>query len=178
MTGPWDEFENDPRRTENANLRASDRDRDVVRRQLVEAYASGRLDRAEFDERADQALTVRTLGQIPAMVEDLVATSARTLESTSIDDRALQAYSSERKTALWQFLSVSAICWVIWFAVSGGQWSFPWPLFVMLGTGLNAARVIYMRTEMIEQKKRSLQKHERKALEREQRSIEPPDVEE
>lgn len=178
MPAAWDEFEHDPRSVEHAALRASDLDRDVVHRRLAEAYASGRLTRAEFDEREDQALEVRTLGQIPALIEDLTATKSRAVEPTSVEERALQSYLRDRRNAVWQFLSASAICWVIWLAVSGGHWGFPWPLFVMLGTGLQAARVAYLRDEMIAEKRRSLEKGDRKQLKRERRSLETPTADE
>lgn len=43
---------------------------------------------------------------------------------------------------------------------------FPWPLFVMLGTGLNAGRVGWQKDEIIEAETRRLEKKERKALEK------------
>ena len=174
MSGAWDEFEHDPRQGHNAPLRASDQDRDVVQRQLVDAYAAGKLSRSEYDVRLDQVLAVRTLGQIPALLDDLTPSSTVATASATFEDLALQSYLRERRNAIWRFLSVSTICWVIWLAVNGTQGGFPWPLFVMLGTALQAARIIYLRDDLIAQEKGSLQKRERKEMERERRSLEPP----
>ena len=69
----WDRFEHDPRRPENAPLRASDKDRDLVHDLLGTAYAEGRLTREELDERADRVNAARTLGELPPLVSDLVA---------------------------------------------------------------------------------------------------------
>ena len=50
----WERFSLDPRHPENARLRASDRDRDVVSDLLGTAYAEGRLTPEELDERSDR----------------------------------------------------------------------------------------------------------------------------
>ncbi|HEY0999691.1 MAG TPA: DUF1707 domain-containing protein [Streptosporangiaceae bacterium] len=58
-------------------LRASDADRDRVIELLRAAVADGRLDRAEFDERVDQALTARTIDALTALTADLIAAPGR-----------------------------------------------------------------------------------------------------
>ena len=52
-------------------MRASDRDRAVIETVLADAFAEGRLTRAEYDERAEAALASRTLGDLVPLVEDL-----------------------------------------------------------------------------------------------------------
>ena len=54
-------------------LRASDADRDAVARRLQEAFAEGRLDDAEFDDRMRAALTARTSADLDAVTADLPA---------------------------------------------------------------------------------------------------------
>ncbi|KQY64136.1 DUF1707 SHOCT-like domain-containing protein [Nocardioides sp. Root140] len=183
MPAIWDEFEHDPRDADNRALRAADRDRDVVRRVLEQAYGDGRLDRTELDERTDRVLGSRTLGELPALIGDLVPVTATTPAAlVNHDQRAVLAWRKDRKDALWTFLSASLICWVIWAATSfGGDGfhpNFPWPLFVMLGTGLNLGRVVFMRDEMVERERRRLEKKERKALEKRDeqapRELDPP----
>ena len=71
----WERFEHDPRRDENARLRASDRDRDVVNDVLGTAYADGRLTPDELDERSDRVVRAKTLGELPPILDDLVAPS-------------------------------------------------------------------------------------------------------
>src|SRR6185295_13720980 len=68
----WASFQHDPRDPAVAPLRASDADRNVVHGVLTEAFADGRLDREEYDERTAAALRARTLGQLPPLVVDLV----------------------------------------------------------------------------------------------------------
>jgi hypothetical protein len=52
-------------------LRASDDERNEALRALATHFSEGRLDRAEFDERADAALEARTLGDLRALFTDL-----------------------------------------------------------------------------------------------------------
>ena len=68
----WASFQHDPRDPAVAPLRASDADRDVVHRVLADAFADGRLDREEYDERSATVLAARTLGELPPLVSDLV----------------------------------------------------------------------------------------------------------
>ena len=67
----WSQFEHDPRSAANASMRASDRDRAVIETVLADAFAEGRLTRAEYDERTDAALASRTLGDLVPLVADL-----------------------------------------------------------------------------------------------------------
>ncbi|PUA80190.1 hypothetical protein C7S10_16045 [Nocardioides currus] len=148
-------------------MRASDRDRAVIEAVLSDAFAEGRLDRAEYDERSDAALSSRTLGDLMPLVSDLpVARAPR----SSIPDEAARAFVQARRQAVWGFLSASLICWAIWVATSFGgdgfHAQFPWPLFVMLGTGLNAGRVMWQKDEIIEEQTRRLEKRERREIER------------
>src|ERR1700754_3810220 len=103
----WERFEHDPRRPENAPLRASDRDRDVVQEGLDKAFADGRLDREELDERTDPRLATKTLGQLPALVRDLVSTSNAPVRTAPADlhVEAEQRYRRRVRDALWSFLT-------------------------------------------------------------------------
>ncbi|WP_248581416.1 DUF1707 domain-containing protein [Nocardioides sp. InS609-2] len=159
-TDPWAAFEHDPRRAENSALRASDLDRDVVHRVLGEAYAEGRLDRDEFDQRSDSVTKARTLAELPEIMSDLVPSRA-VVPAADRHEAAVAEYRSERRNALWGFLSASTICWVIWFATG---MSFPWPLFVMLGTGLNLGRIAFERESRIAEEERRIEKRERKEI--------------
>ena len=163
----WNQFDHDPRIAANAAMRASDRDRAVIETVLADAFAEGRLSRTEHDERSDAVLSSRTLGELIPLVADLpVARAPR----SSIAEDAARSYVTTRRQAIWGFLSASLICWTIWFATGfgGGGWDadFPWPLFVMLGTGLNAARTTWQKDEIIAEETRRLEKKERKAIER------------
>lgn len=172
-TPVWDEFEFDPRNPQHATLRASDADRDVVHRVLGEAYADGRINREEFDQRSESVLGARTLAELPVLLSDLVPVSglpARrsgpAADPVALQARAVAAYRADVREAAWGFVSASIICWVIWGVTSAG--GFPWPVFVMLGTGLHLLRLLVMRGDQVEDQRKRL---ERKALEEQRRSL-------
>jgi DUF1707 SHOCT-like domain len=176
----WDEFAYDPRSPQYGALRASDADRDVVHRALGGAYADGRLTREEFDQRSDAVLRARTLSELPILIADLVPVTgpptrlpATTGDAAALHARAVEAYRSDRREAAWGFVSASIICWVIWWVTSAGL-GFPWPVFVMLGTGLHLLRLIVMRGNEVEQHRQRLERKARKALKDQQRpELEP-----
>jgi hypothetical protein len=160
----WERFTLDPRLEENARLRAADRDRDVVNDLLGTAYSEGRLTPEELDERSDRVVNARTLGELPAVIDDLVAPTGSTAPAVrDLRAEAERRYLRDRQEALWSFLGPTLICWVIWFAVMPG--GFPWPLFVMLGTGLNLLRVATSRESTVQSIQHDLEKKERKRLE-------------
>jgi len=163
----WERFTQDPRDQEHARLRASDADRDIVNDVLGGAYSEGRLTPEELDERSDLAARAKTLGELPPLIDDLV-----TLSSTSpvVRDKRAEAevrYRRQRQEALFGFITPTLICWVVWSATMFG--GFPWPLFVMLGTGLNYARVATGREDAIATIERELEKKERRRLESQKR---------
>jgi hypothetical protein len=58
-----------------AAMRAGDRDRDAVVQRLQEAFADGRLDDDEFDQRTRAALTARLTSDLDVLTRDLPATA-------------------------------------------------------------------------------------------------------
>jgi hypothetical protein len=167
-TEPWSEFSRDPRVADHASLRAGDADRDVVARVLGQAYAEGRLDPAELDERTTALQQARTLGELPAFLGDLVPVGDVRAPSSCpalLEQRAVEKWRKERRDALWGLVSVSAIVWTIWLVTSGWG-SFPWPAFVTLAALLNLGRTQVQRADIVAEERRRLEKKERKALER------------
>ena len=59
-----------------AATRASDRERDAVVQRVQDAFAEGRLDDTEFDERTRAALTARTQADLDVLLADLPAETA------------------------------------------------------------------------------------------------------
>jgi len=57
-------------------VRASDQERDAVVQRVQQAFAEGRLDDAEFDERMRAALTARTHADLDVLLADLPAETA------------------------------------------------------------------------------------------------------
>ena len=180
MTGAgevWSAFTLDPRRPEHAGLRASDADREVVQQVLGEAYADGRLDRDELDVRAADVAGTRLLGELPPIVADLVplrdappplATGSAPTTAVEVHERAVAKWRSDRRAALWSFVAASLICWTIWLLGSWGRDgldpSFPWPLIVMLATGLRVGRTQVRRDDIVTAETRRLEKKWRKQL--------------
>jgi hypothetical protein len=160
----WDRFSLDPRHPENARLRASDRDRDVVNDLLGTAYAEGRLTPEELDERSDSVTQSRTLGDLPAIIDDLVApTAIVATRPAALRAEAERRYRAQRQNAFFGFLGPSLICWVIWSATMFG--GFPWPVFVMLGTGMRLLQLVATRQDTVASIERDLEKKERKRIE-------------
>ncbi|HEY0950123.1 DUF1707 domain-containing protein [Nocardioides sp.] len=166
----WSSFTHDPRHSENTGLRASDADRDVVRQVLTEAYADGRLDREEFDARSTGVETARTLGDLPALLEGLVPTTTgplvafgdtgrELLPPARLEEQAVATWRAERRSAALGFVFASVICWTIWAAVMFG--GFPWPVFVMLASGINALKVATSRDELVAKELRRLESRQR-----------------
>ncbi len=58
------------------STRASDRERDAVVQRVQDAFAEGRIDDAEFDERTRAALTARTHADLDVLLADLPAETA------------------------------------------------------------------------------------------------------
>ena len=162
----WERFTHDPRHDENARLRASDRDRDVVNDVLGTAYAEGRLTPDELDERSDRVAQAKTLGELPPIMDDLVATGSAPVvrdKRTEAEER----YRQSRQHALFRFLTPTLICWAIWIGalLSSSGTPFPWPLFVMIGTGMRYLQLATAREDSIRSIERDLEKRERKRLE-------------
>ena len=163
----WGEFEHDPRDPQYAGIRASDRDRAVVHDVLASAYAEGRLDRDELDERTAAVTAAKTYAELVPPISDLTADAAPVAISRApsgdLERQARLYYGEKLREALFGFLIPNLICWAIWFMAGPG--GFVWPIFVLIPTGANLARVVAGRTSIIEGRVQKLQRHEAKALE-------------
>jgi hypothetical protein len=160
----WDAFAFDPRSAQYGGLRASDADREVVHGALGSAYADGRLTREEFDQRSDAVLRARTLAELPVLIQDLVPDPGPpgrlpvvAGDAAALEARAVAAYERDRREAAWGFVSASIACWVIWWVTSAGG-GFPWPVFVMLGTGLHVLRLLVMRDNEVQERRKRLER--------------------
>jgi hypothetical protein len=82
------------------DLRASDADRERVVALLTEAAGDGRLTLGEHEERAGQAYTARTLGDLSALTADLAAPGAQPIR---LDARRSVAaiFARERRDGRW-----------------------------------------------------------------------------
>ncbi|HET7072139.1 MAG TPA: DUF1707 domain-containing protein [Nocardioides sp.] len=163
----WSRFEHDPRDPSYAGMRASDRDRAVVQDALAEAYAEGRIDREELDERTTQVDAAKRYGDLLPPLQDLtVDAAAPAVSTTSRPDLQRQAeahYIEERNEALMGFLIPNLICWAIWFMT--GHDGFVWPVFVLIPTGGNLVRVLAGKQSIVNRRVEKLERKQAKALE-------------
>ncbi len=65
---------------QDTELRVGDRDRDAAVQRLQQAFAEGRLDDEEFDQRTRAALTARLSSDLVVLTRDLPAASAAALQ--------------------------------------------------------------------------------------------------
>ena len=159
----WERFTLDPRHPQNAHVRASDRDRDVVHEVLGEAYADGRLTSEELDQRSDDVARTRTLGELPRFLADLVAHSPAGLSSSrDLRAEAERRYRMQRQQALFSFLAPTLICWVVWSTTMFG--GFPWPLFVTVATSFRWIQLVVSRTDTITSIEEGLRRKEERRI--------------
>ncbi|SDD03081.1 DUF1707 SHOCT-like domain-containing protein [Nocardioides lianchengensis] len=165
----WSSFPHDPRDPSYAGLRASDTEREIVQRALGEAYAEGRLDREEHDERSSAVASAKTLGELPPVVADLLpvlparvpASDLVRATASDLQQRAELAWRKDLREAFGTFLLPTLICWVVWILTTGPG-SHPWPVWVMLGTGINLVQTGLRRGEIVENHRRRLEKKQAK----------------
>lgn len=86
----------------NRWIRVSDQDRLSAVELLGEAYAVGRLSRAELDERLAAAYSVKTCGELRDLTADLPLPAARTgLPSDIVASRRVPRRAGQRLIGLW-----------------------------------------------------------------------------
>lgn len=164
----WERFAHDPRATDNAPLRASDADRNVALDALGSAYADGRLDREEYDERAATVQSAKTLGQLMAQLRDLSPDAARAglVVSTPavLQQHAEESYLRMRRNAVSAFLVPTLICWTIWSVTMFGQ--FPWPIFVTIGTAVRLVQLVVNKQAVVAEQRQRLERREQRRIQR------------
>ena len=87
------------------STRASDRERDAVVQRVQDAFAEGRLDDAEFDERTRAALTARTHADLEALLADLPAAPGAPRAAAAVPGPgrfAVALKSSVRRAGRWR----------------------------------------------------------------------------
>src|SRR5262245_25844729 len=113
----WASFQHDPRDPAAAPLRASDADRNLVHSVLTDAFADGRRDREEYDERTATTMRARTLGELPPLVADLVPDRpllpARTplvaASPSELRQRAEASWREDRRGAFLGFIGSAVV---------------------------------------------------------------------
>lgn len=169
----WRRFEHDPRDPAYSGMRASDRDRAVVHDVLSEAYAEGRLDRDELDERVGTVDAAKTYADLLPPIRDLTADvvpvtyaaaePVRAVAPPDVRRAAEQYYRGQLRDSFFGLLIPNLICWSIWF-MSGAD-GFIWPIFVTIPTLVSFLKLASNRERMIAARIDKLQRREAQALE-------------
>jgi len=124
-------------------VRIGDRERERAVAHLGRAFAEGRLDLDEYDERVASAYSAKTASDLlhltadlPAANPEYPASSGRNTSPTGAPSRRARALTDE-PSWLWRlwgtYASVVTLCVVIWLVVSligKGGFAYPWPLWV------------------------------------------------
>ncbi len=172
---PWVAFQHDPRDPAVAPLRASDADRNVVHSVLVDAFADGRLDREEYDERTAAAMRARTLGELPPLISDLVPdrpllpgkVPLSVATKSDLQQRGLEKWRHDRREAFMGLVGSALITWTIWFIFTRDV--FYWPLIVNAFATINLIRVMASKSEIVASEVKRLERRQAKAIESQHR---------
>ena len=146
-------------------IRASDADRERTTTLLREHHAEGRLSAEEFNDRLDQALAAKTIGELDALLADLPGIDLYRLPAAGIrpappgalrprsaragrgasdlERRGPGAVSSQRVATWVTWAAISSLLFVAWLGVglvSGGAAWVPWFLLVVVPWGMVIAR--------------------------------------
>src|SRR5690606_24397806 len=97
-------------------MRASDRDRDLVADTLREHMAQGRLTVEEFNERLEQVYASKTYGELAKITADLPDIDLENLpaQRPAADRRPAKRVDKGLKAAWAAWAMASSINWVIW----------------------------------------------------------------
>ncbi len=117
-------------------VRAGDADREATAGYLGQAFATGYLDMAEYEERLRSAFAAHTGGELDRLVSDLPMHRLRREDPRRRAARRAAARMSVRLHVAAYLLMV-VIVLTVWLAValSAGAWYF-WPVWPILGAGI------------------------------------------
>jgi hypothetical protein len=112
-------------------MRAADADRERVAEQLRSAYADGRLDLTEYDQRVQQAWAARTYDDLDALTVDLPQARPSTPKVSS-EVRQPHSQCGSGRVTVTAWASASLINLMIWVVVclSTLSWIYPWWIWV------------------------------------------------
>ncbi|HVX45676.1 MAG TPA: DUF1707 domain-containing protein [Mycobacteriales bacterium] len=122
------------------SLRASDADREKTVARLQQAFAEGRLELAEMDERTAAAYAAKTLGDLAALTRDLPAAGSAPVppQPQANPAPAPQSTRPQHNPDVWRWAQyglppVIVISFVVWVA-SGltSHWTHPWWIWIIV----------------------------------------------
>ena len=127
-----------PGMTMSPDMRAGDEDRDRTVSLLREAFAEGRLNNDEFQERMTKAHEARTFGELSTLTTDLPAMPPTTPAPPGASVAVPSDGKKDWRKAFFSWLGVAAIVNVIWAATwisHPTHVPYYWPIWVMLPWG-------------------------------------------
>lgn len=129
----------EPRPLEPNSMRAGNEDREKVVGHLNSAFAEGRLDVSELDERVAAAYQAKTLGELVPLTADLPAQyAASPVRRPAPQPPARPAGEHHHETARWApsggGLAIFLVNVLIWAAVSAGRDDlvYFWPIWTAI----------------------------------------------
>jgi hypothetical protein len=132
MSGP------EPRPLEPNSMRAGNEDREKVVAHLNSAFAEGRLDVAELEERVAAAYRARTMGELVPLTADLPAQYAASPVRRPAAQPPARPAGQHHDTARWApiggGLAIFLVNVLIWAAVSigTGDTVYFWPIWTAI----------------------------------------------
>ncbi|WP_170219311.1 DUF1707 SHOCT-like domain-containing protein [Nocardioides litoris] len=162
----WAQFAHDPRQRAHAGLRCSVDDRERIHTVLSEAYADGRLERDELDDRMAATARARTLGELPPLVADLVplrtpaprpAGSLVGVPHDELRRRAEDEWAARRRSALTFLVSAVVVSSAL-FVARGVEWETPWLALVSLLAVLRVSHLQVGHRDIVATQVRRLEK--------------------
>jgi hypothetical protein len=132
---------------DHGKLRISNADRDNAIQQLQAALDEGRIDLAEFDERAKTAYEAKTNAELDLIFDDLPGGRPKEAEVVPAGEPVQGEVEPARghgrnwiheTPALKGLIVVGGICTLIWLAtsVSSGEFRDFWPIWPIMGLSI------------------------------------------
>lgn len=125
----WERFTADPRRPRNAATRIGHADRDLIADVLADAYAVGKLDTDEYNDRLDKAMALKTTGEILPLIGDVVGTAG---EPARLPARGKKIASGILYLIAGSVVALNIVIWALASASAGALLYF-WPMWVAVG---------------------------------------------
>ena len=159
MTNEPDEPDEPAAPDPTGSLRAGDADRNATVARLQAAFAEGRLELVELDERTASAYAAKTMGELRALTRDLPAGDPPTAAANpgQVARRPGEAPASRPAAAVsavsgWLVGAMSGVVGInliIWAAVSisSGHWVYPWWIWVLVFCVIGGAGDARQRSE-------------------------------
>jgi Domain of unknown function (DUF1707) len=132
-------------------MRAANADRERVVAQLNEAFAEGRLEVGELDERVSKAYAAKTMGELKPLTVDLPPAGTVARRSPSPVPEAVAGRGVARRgdradarMAVAGMTGIFVLNVVIWGVISlaGRHVIYFWPVWILIPLGLAVVRAI------------------------------------